>query len=222
MHNIPKIVHQIWIGPNKPGEKIKNCMDNTKNIFKDFEYMLWDNDNIPKMPSNVQEQFEKYGKMGIPAFQADILRLYVLNIHGGLFLDADFYVKQNFFHIIQKPFWCVAANAMHLKHVFNGIFACEKNNPILSKIINEMKDETNYSIKRGGLSAAGHGPFFLSKYIREFANIPAKCSIFQYLKKYPDKYVQCESNLEFERGKYTRHLFLGSWKKAARAIQPPK
>jgi len=207
MHNIPKIIHQIWVGPNAIPDNIKECMKTVKNNFPDFDYILWNNDNVPEMPENVKKQFDKYGSMGIHAFQADILRLYVLNQYGGIFLDADFLVRQNFFETIEKPFWCVIANATTRRHVFNGIFACESHNPILSKLLLEMSDEP-----LGGNGLQGHGPLLLSRYIREFANIPKDYNIYQHLTNNPHPYVQCDSHVNFENGKYTKHLFLGSAK----------
>lgn len=209
-HNIPKIIHQIWVGPHLIPNNLQTCIDSVKNHFSDFEYMFWHNGNIPKMPTNVEEQFNKYEKLGIPAFQADILRLFILNTYGGIFLDADFFVKQNFWHTINKPFWCVIANEKTRRHVFNGIFACESNNPILNQIIIDMKDEP---LKGNGLQ--GHGPLLFSKYIRQFVHMPADSNIYQYLLKSPHPYVQCDSHVNFQNGKYTKHLFFGSSKQYA-------
>lgn len=214
MHNIPKIIHQIWVGPNAIPEKIQNCINSVKYHFPDFEYIFWDNNTIPNMPSNVAEQYHKYGSLGINAFQADVLRLYVLNQYGGIFLDADFFVRQNFYHVIKKPFWCIITNTRTRTYVYNGLFACEAKNPILEKLLSEMKDEP-----LGGKGLQGHGPLLFSKYIRQFVGIPNNHSIYHYLLKNPHPYVQCDAQHNYENGKYTKHLFLGSsntqsaWKK---------
>lgn len=207
MHKIPKKIHQIWVGNYEIPEQVKICISSVKEKFDDFEYIFWNNDNIPDMPKNVYEQFNKYGSLKIPAFQADILRLYVLNAYGGIFLDADFLVRENFYETITKPFWCVIANETTRRHVFNGIFACEPNNPILTKLLSEMKDEP-----LGGKGLQGHGPLLLSNYIRDFAKIPKDYNIYQHLKSNPHDYIQCDSHMEFENGRYTKHYFLGSSK----------
>jgi hypothetical protein len=74
-------------------------------------------------------------------------------------------------------------------------------------MINEITDEP-----LSGKGLQGHGPLWFSKYIREFANLPQDCNIYQHLKQFPHEYIQCDSNVDFENGKFTRHLFLGSSK----------
>lgn len=210
---IPQTIHQIWIGPNAPPPKVIECMHSVISVFNTFNYILWHNDNIPIMPHNVQNQFNKYKNMNIPAFQADILRLYVLNMYGGILIDADFYISKNFMDEIKKPFWTVAANSKTKRHVYNGLFACEPNNPILNNMLDTMNDEPFHK------NLPYHGPLFFSKHIRTFANIPDNYNIYNYLQKYPHDYVQCDSHVLYQNNFFAKHFFLGSskttfsWKK---------
>jgi mannosyltransferase OCH1-like enzyme len=42
-HTVPKIIHQIWIGPKPPPT---NLMDTWKNMNPDFKYILWNEQRI--------------------------------------------------------------------------------------------------------------------------------------------------------------------------------
>ena len=85
MMKIPKIVHQIWIGP-KP--RPAAMMDTWKSMHPDFEYILWNESEITKRGL----QFECIDKIGIMQEingKADIIRWEILYKMGGYFVDAD-------------------------------------------------------------------------------------------------------------------------------------
>ena len=195
---IPKIVHQIWIGPNPIPQKVIPYIDTVKQKFDDYEYMFWDNSNLPELPKNCQEIFNSKRYKLKPALQADVIRYFVLNQYGGLYLDIDFYVKERFDHLFTKDFFCVRPNKIGW-HCCNGVFACEKNNPILTKIITEMKPEVY------------HGPLLFSKYILEYMGLSYGSNVFQGAKS--NDYVKCEDCDDFfnAKGRYAYHDALKSW-----------
>ena len=82
---IPKIIHQLWIGPKPAPTKL---MDTWRDKHPDFEYIRWSEDEIQKrgLPlsclNRIDEMEEINGK-------ADIIRWEILYHYGGLFVDAD-------------------------------------------------------------------------------------------------------------------------------------
>jgi len=83
--SIPKILHQIWIGP-KPAPI--NLMNSWKEKHPDFEYILWTESEIQKR--NIQFTCMDQINM-IPEIngKADIIRWEILYMYGGYFVDAD-------------------------------------------------------------------------------------------------------------------------------------
>lgn len=83
--SIPKIIHQIWIGP-KPAPT--TLMDTWRDKHPDFDYIRWNEEEFIKRnmtfkcQSKIDEIEEINGK-------ADILRWEILYKYGGVFLDAD-------------------------------------------------------------------------------------------------------------------------------------
>lgn len=172
----------------------------TKSLFNDYEYKFWTNENMPDMPELCMKQFNRYGKKGKIAFQADVLRYYLLNKYGGIYLDVDFVCNKRFDGLIKKKFFCVSPNG-RVFHVCNGIFACEANNPILTKLLSELKDESY------------HGPLLFTKYISEYLGVQYRTHLFNYLQENPNSYVQCASATDFFSKKlgYCYHDALHSW-----------
>jgi GT2 family glycosyltransferase len=85
--NIPKIIHQIWIG-NKPAPT--NFMNTwkQKHPHSEYEYIFWNEKEISKRGlqlacvKQINDMSEINGK-------ADIIRWEILHQYGGVFLDAD-------------------------------------------------------------------------------------------------------------------------------------
>jgi len=83
--NIPKIIHQIWIG-NKPPPI--NLMNTWKEKNPDYEYILWNENEFIKRKFNITLK-DKVNKMEELCGKADILRYEILYKYGGIYLDAD-------------------------------------------------------------------------------------------------------------------------------------
>jgi len=96
---IPKIIHQIWIGPRPLpslyAEYAKTCQD----LNPGWKYKLWTNDDVKNILSEYPQYvnlFNEYNKnIGYPG-QKDILAYLILYKHGGVYFDADVKCIRNF------------------------------------------------------------------------------------------------------------------------------
>lgn len=86
MSYIPKIIHQIWIGPKKAPI---NHMNTWKEKHPEFEYMYWNEEKI--ITENILDDTlkQKINEMEEINGKADILRWEILYKYGGVFIDAD-------------------------------------------------------------------------------------------------------------------------------------
>ena len=82
---IPKIIHQLWIGPKPPPT---HMMDTWLNKNPDFEYIRWTEDEIAKRGITFVCQ-NRIDEMEAWNGKADIMRWELLYRYGGVFLDAD-------------------------------------------------------------------------------------------------------------------------------------
>ena len=82
---IPKILHQIWIGPKPPPS---NLMRTWKEKHPDFEYILWNETEIQRRGLSFicQKQINDIPEIN---GKADIIRWEILYQMGGYFVDAD-------------------------------------------------------------------------------------------------------------------------------------
>ena len=82
---IPKIIHQLWIGPRPAPTKF---MDTWKDKNPDFEYIRWNEEEIKKRKLKL-ECTHRINEMEEINGKADIIRWEILYEYGGVFLDAD-------------------------------------------------------------------------------------------------------------------------------------
>ena len=94
MNSIPKIIHQIWIGPHDIPKPIKQCMETIRKYHPDWEYYLWTDDTLEEdfclydeFRGDCCEKFQ--GTENGLGRMSDVIRLGVLWEYGGVYLDAD-------------------------------------------------------------------------------------------------------------------------------------
>lgn len=83
--SIPKIIHQLWIGPKEPPTK---HMDTWKHMNPEFEYIRWTEEELQKRKFRLECKDRLVEMVEING-QADIIRWEILYEYGGVFLDAD-------------------------------------------------------------------------------------------------------------------------------------
>lgn len=83
---IPKILHQIWIGPLPRPEK---WLRTWREKHPKWRYILWDNDALLRTKWTNQAMIDRYAKKGLWHGVADIMRYEILYKHGGVMAGAD-------------------------------------------------------------------------------------------------------------------------------------
>ena len=93
---IPKIIHQIWIGPKEKPEKL---MKTWKEKNPDFEYKFWNENNLHEIGL---ECIDKINEIEEINGKCDIIRWEILYKYGGVFIDADSFCLEGLNETIMK------------------------------------------------------------------------------------------------------------------------
>lgn len=202
---IPKNIHQIWIGPNPVPVQCIKYMNSVKAIHQDYSHFFWTNTNLPTLPPLVKEQFERYGKIKKYAFQADILRYFLLHEYGGIYLDIDFEIKKNLEPLISKSITIVGPpyniDNRDIHWIANSFFAANIGNPILCEILQTLKNEPY------------HGPIFFASKVKKFLQLsPNKTTCTKDIQEacIDNNFINfVDSSIFFKE--YTTHHALKSW-----------
>lgn len=161
-----KIIHQIWVGPYQLPDIEQSYINEIKQKNSEFEYILWTDANIPPLPDKLQEIYEILGTNKDYAFQADLLRIFLIYKYGGLYLDVDYKYINSF---INSPFF--EFDGVFFFHptlesswkgdftIPNGIFGAKKESHILEYLLSTLTPEKYWM-----------GPSWLGLEIRKYFN----------------------------------------------------
>jgi len=92
--SIPESLHQIWLGGKPLPARWAGFADRLRALHPDWEYRLWTDADLPALwdadpflqSLNLAAIFALWRNYG---YQSDIVRLALLWLHGGIYLDTD-------------------------------------------------------------------------------------------------------------------------------------
>lgn len=210
---IPKIIHYVWFGDQtkKPIERINSW----KKKLPDFEFKEWNETNLDVNRHKLSSIAYKLGKYG-PA--SDFLRPDILYENGGVWLDTDVIIHENIEPFLNYSFFIGYEEVYHLNI---GTFGSEAEHPILKKVIQWIKDNSdnmNFSKEMSEYE-------FLTIYMRRVNLVIAISGALKVLYDFMPNgksttlgNVRIESSPVFTiRGdygakNYIEHLYEGSWR----------
>lgn len=159
--DIPKIIHQIWIG-NKIPSTLLPLVEKWKNL-KNFEYRLWSDKDILELNFENKDlyiQASNYGQ------KADVARLAILEKFGGLYIDTDYeYINDKKIESFLENYdFIIGIEPIEINQGFgNAFIAASVNHPLIKKLNSSLRDNFFHfsdTIKKTG-------PAFVSKIIFE-------------------------------------------------------
>jgi|Laugresbdmm110sn_2_1035109.scaffolds.fasta_scaffold02392_5 mannosyltransferase OCH1-like enzyme len=159
--NIPKIIHQIWIGTKPRPSKF---MDTWKNMNPDFEYIYWSEDEIIKRGLKLEclKQVDLIEEIN---GKADIIRWEILYHYGGVFIDADsICIEPIDNYLMNKKAFSGYENEIKRKDlVATGTMGFPKNHPLCRAAIDFVLNNPTDQKTTGQMAWLNVGPGLLTK-----------------------------------------------------------
>ncbi len=134
---IPKIIHQIWVGPHTPPAIFKASQESIKQHLPDWEYKLWTDADIPGLQLHNQKYYDlskNYGE------KADILRYELLYKFGGIYLDVDVVCLKPLDILLQYDVWTCGEGHPE-DHINNAVIGASRHHPLLWDCIQSLGDK---------------------------------------------------------------------------------
>lgn len=162
---IPKIIHQIWIGPNKPPWRWINTWKN-KFIkkFPNWKYKLWRDNDIKKLKMMNKKYYNKEKNY---AGKADIARYEILFQKGGIYIDADCVWLENkgldfLINKTKNGFFIAREPIPNYYLLANSVIGSSRGNSNLLKI-NKVINKSYPILRRRYSPFKTTGPFLITK-----------------------------------------------------------
>lgn len=213
MESIPKIIHYCWFGGKDKPEEIKKYMKTWKEKFPDFRIVEWNENNfdIKNSIDYVREAYEA----GKYAFVSDYVRLCALREYGGVYLDTDVEILQNFEALLNG---CSFVSGFETEtNLITAFIACVPSEPHITAFAEEYR----YRHFKLGDNMYDQTPIndkfteFMSKYGLKKNNKYQILdnSVFIYPYEVFCGYDVENSHLRITNETMTVHHFQSSWKK---------
>jgi mannosyltransferase OCH1-like enzyme len=162
---IPKKIHQIWLG--EMPELHKNLIPNIIKNHPDWEYKLWGEEDLQKLPMQNKKLFDSLTNLGA---KSDIARYEILYNEGGIYLDSDFEMVTSFDSLIHNDFFTGVGHSNE-PMVFNGLIGCTKKNKIIKNILYDLNNSSvDNDITDVNQIMSFCGPYFFSKHFFNYVN----------------------------------------------------
>ena len=216
---VPKIIHQIWLGPKTPPAIFQTSQQSLKKHHPGWEYKLWTDADIP---SFILHNKKFYDLTNNYAEKADILRYELLYTFGGVYVDVDFLCFKPFDVLSQYNLWAALEplDCSHGTGINNAIIGSVPGHPILKHCIESVEQSWYTGANIYQRVGPEHFKESFVKYAQEdLENIIALPKSFFYPLDYNQGMTYLKKKMKFNSIKsvirpesFAMHLWAGSWK----------
>lgn len=220
---IPKKIHFIFLAKNETMPEIFNyCFKRAKQLHPDWEINFYNEDDALQIVERHFPELETlYLSYPLNIQRADILRMLLVYLYGGFYLDLDIYCLKKLdpllkFNVVLgeekhlKREVCTALGLKNPKRIANYMFGSAPKHPFWLDLLNKIMEKSSIEIKSENDVLESTGPGLLTDFYHSRAN--AYKDIVLLTNK--DRFCLNESHKEVacHFGNYAAHLHTGTWR----------
>lgn len=195
---IPKIIHYIWVGGNPKPKDIQKCIKTWQKHLEGYEIKEWNENNFDINSHPFCKAAYEAKKW---AYVSDYIRAYVIYHEGGIYLDTDVILLDNFDKYLQHDAFVGFENDTH---PFTAVFGAKKHHSLTKKMLDYYDELKLYNFDFSSNNTISVSNILINDYKCELGNK------YQILKDdiavYPD-YIFCNPS----KDSVSIHVFTGSW-----------
>lgn len=202
---IPKIIHYIWVGGKEKPVDIKRCMATWKKHLEGYKVIEWNESNF----DIEQHPFVKAAYEAKKwAYVSDYIRAYAIYNYGGIYLDTDILLLDNFDDFLNHRAFVGFENS---NYPFTAAFGAEKGHPLVKDMLDYYDELDTYHFDFKNNNTISVSDILINKYGCKVGNM------YQVLKEgiavYPDT-ILCNPSEK----SVSIHVFTGTWLDEKKAI----
>lgn len=197
---IPKKIHYVWVGGKEKPKDIKKCMKTWPKHLKDYEIIEWNESNFDINSHPFVKAAYKAKKW---AYVSDYIRMWAIYNYGGIYLDTDVLVLDNFDELLSNKAFVGYENK---DYPFTAVFGAEKHHPFIKKLLEYYDKLDAYKFDFNNNNTISVSDILIKDYKCKRGNIEQVLK--EGIKVYKDD-VLCNPS----KNSITIHIFTGTWLK---------
>lgn len=203
---IPKIIHYVWVGNNPKPKNIKKCMKTWKKHLKDYEIIEWNESNFD---INSHPFVKKAYEAKKWAYVSDYIRMYAIYNYGGIYLDTDVLVLDNFDKFLDNK---VFVGFERENYPFTAVFGAEKKNKFIKKLLDYYDNLDAYNFDFENNNTISVSNILINEYGCSKEN--KEQLLKDGIKVYKDD-VLCNPS----KNSTAVHIFTGTWLEGVKSLK---
>lgn len=206
---IPKIIHYVWVGPQKLPALAQKCIASWKKHLPDYEIIEWNEHNFDINSNRYCREAYSAKKY---AFVSDYIRIAVLCEYGGIYMDTDVEVIKPFADDILN---CEAIASYETPTTIQtGVLGCIPGQQMFERILEYYQQAT--FVNSDGTYNMITNVKIITDLAKEYGLEPdGRMGNVLGLTLFPQTYFcpLCNNSSDtfFTENTYTIHHFSGSW-----------
>lgn len=136
---IPKILHQIWTGPNPIPDEYWELRKTWEKHNPDWEVWMWDDEKIDSLNLKNRWVYEKYPQK--PILKVDMAKQEIPLRFGGVYADHDMLYLKSFEPFRKHTFFGVFDTPGRKIEAMNFIYGCVPGHRIFQNMVKNTTDK---------------------------------------------------------------------------------
>lgn len=205
---IPKKIHYVWVGGKEKPADIQRCMNTWKKHLQDYEIIEWNEKNfdIDSHPFTKSAYAAKKW-----AYVSDYIRAYAIYNEGGIYLDTDVLILENFEKFLNDRAFVGYENP---DYPFTAVFGAEKGHPFVKSILDyyegrEFEFDSNDQMKV--VNTKSVSDILIQDYGCELGN--KRQTLREGIEVYTED-ILCNPS----KNSTSIHVFTGTWMEGAKPL----
>lgn len=144
---VPRIFHQMWLGPDIPQLAQENWTIWDEALDDTWTIVRWDQEAVDKHP--VLQPMVTALRESDVSWRAvtDVARLWILLLHGGVYMDCDAYPAGDITTLAECPAWVGQRPGRIEWSLCNGFFGSPQGHPYVAEILSCAAQQANKGVK---------------------------------------------------------------------------
>jgi hypothetical protein len=125
-----RIIHQVWVGDSEMPPLVRRWREDIERLHPAWEHRLWTESTIGQLPRS-----ELLGQCLSQSSRANIVRLAVISVYGGIYLDCDCEVIRPLDSLLDHEAFAAKEDSYYL---CNAVFGAMPNHPWIQWQLNKL------------------------------------------------------------------------------------